>query len=145
MRRELRITIALAVLALGIAPANAQEPSPRITLIELTPHLAVNDAAALIEAEKYADAIVILDGFIAIQSEQVPEAIYLLGLAHYKLGDYAKAPNHAELAATLASDAPLSWLELDADNFRGTVRALPTREDVTMPIQEQLIVELYSK
>ncbi len=38
-----------------------------------------------------------------------------------------------------------AWLELDADNFRGTVKALPAREDVTMPIQEQLIVELYSK
>ena len=37
------------------------------------------------------------------------------------------------------------WLELDADNFRGTVRQVPSREDVTMPIQEQLIVELYSK
>ncbi len=37
------------------------------------------------------------------------------------------------------------WLELDADNFRGTVRQLPTREEITMPIQEQLIVELYSK
>ena len=36
-------------------------------------------------------------------------------------------------------------MHTDADNFRGTVRALPTREDVTMPIQEQLIVELYSK
>jgi small subunit ribosomal protein S4 len=38
-----------------------------------------------------------------------------------------------------------SWLELDADNFRGTVRQLPTREEITIPIQEQLIVELYSK
>lgn len=37
------------------------------------------------------------------------------------------------------------WLELDASNFQGTVRSLPAREDVTMPIQEQLIVELYSK
>lgn len=37
------------------------------------------------------------------------------------------------------------WLELDADNFKGTVKALPTREDVTMPIQEQLIVEIYSR
>jgi len=37
------------------------------------------------------------------------------------------------------------WLELDADNFRGTVKALPTREDITMPIQEQLIVEFYSR
>ncbi|MCF6237975.1 MAG: 30S ribosomal protein S4 [Candidatus Marinimicrobia bacterium] len=38
-----------------------------------------------------------------------------------------------------------SWLELDAANFRGTVKALPDREEITMPIQEQLIVELYSK
>ncbi len=37
------------------------------------------------------------------------------------------------------------WLELDAENFKGTVKALPTREDVTMPIQEQLIVEFYSR
>ena len=38
-----------------------------------------------------------------------------------------------------------AWLELDADRFQGTVRQLPAREDITMPIQEQLIVELYSK
>ncbi|MDD5451571.1 MAG: 30S ribosomal protein S4 [Desulfovibrionales bacterium] len=37
------------------------------------------------------------------------------------------------------------WLELDKDNFRGTVKAYPVREDLTMPMQEQLIVELYSK
>jgi small subunit ribosomal protein S4 len=37
------------------------------------------------------------------------------------------------------------WLELEATSFKGTVKALPTREDITMPIQEQLIVELYSK
>ncbi len=38
-----------------------------------------------------------------------------------------------------------SWLELDSSNFQGTVKALPNREEITMPIQEQLIVELYSK
>lgn len=38
-----------------------------------------------------------------------------------------------------------NWLELDKDNFRGKVKAFPTREELTMPIQEQLIVELYSK
>jgi small subunit ribosomal protein S4 len=37
------------------------------------------------------------------------------------------------------------WLELDADAFQGTVKQLPDREDIVMPIQEQLIVELYSK
>lgn len=37
------------------------------------------------------------------------------------------------------------WLELDKDGFKGAVKLLPVREDITMPIQEQLIVELYSK
>ncbi len=38
-----------------------------------------------------------------------------------------------------------SWLALDKDNYKGTVKSLPEREAITMPIQEQLIVELYSK
>jgi small subunit ribosomal protein S4 len=38
-----------------------------------------------------------------------------------------------------------SWLELDKDNHKATVKAMPNREELTMPIQEQLIVELYSK
>ncbi len=37
------------------------------------------------------------------------------------------------------------WLELDRENFRGTVKVLPTRAEIKEPIQEQLIVELYSK
>ena len=37
------------------------------------------------------------------------------------------------------------WLELDRENFRGTVKALPSRAEIREPIQEQLIVELYSK
>lgn len=38
-----------------------------------------------------------------------------------------------------------SWLELDQVKFQGTVKALPNRDEITTPIQEQLIVELYSK
>ena len=37
------------------------------------------------------------------------------------------------------------WIQLDKDNFRGAIVQLPTREDVTLPIREQLIIELYSK
>ncbi|NVN90687.1 MAG: 30S ribosomal protein S4 [Desulfuromonadales bacterium] len=37
------------------------------------------------------------------------------------------------------------WLELDRDACKGNLKALPIREDVTTPIQEQLVVELYSK
>ncbi|MBN1471693.1 MAG: 30S ribosomal protein S4 [Syntrophaceae bacterium] len=37
------------------------------------------------------------------------------------------------------------WLELDKDNFKAKIKTLPVREDLTMPVQEQLVVELYSK
>jgi small subunit ribosomal protein S4 len=37
------------------------------------------------------------------------------------------------------------WLELDKENYRGILKVLPTREELTMPVQEQLVVELYSK
>lgn len=37
------------------------------------------------------------------------------------------------------------WLELDADNFRGVVKAIPSREDITIPIQESYIIEFYSR
>ncbi len=37
------------------------------------------------------------------------------------------------------------WLEFDAENLTGKVIALPTREEIDLPIQERLIVELYSK
>lgn len=37
------------------------------------------------------------------------------------------------------------WLEVDAGNMKAVVKRLPVRSDVQMPIQEQLIVELYSK
>jgi len=37
------------------------------------------------------------------------------------------------------------WLELEKQNYKGIVKAYPVREDITTPIQEQQIVELYSK
>jgi small subunit ribosomal protein S4 len=37
------------------------------------------------------------------------------------------------------------WLELEKENFKGMIKAVPVREDITMPIQENQIVELYSR
>jgi small subunit ribosomal protein S4 len=37
------------------------------------------------------------------------------------------------------------WLEIDRDNFKGQVLSLPKREEIQLPVNEQLIVELYSK
>ena len=39
----------------------------------------------------------------------------------------------------------ISWLELDKPNFTGTMKTLPVREEITLPISEQLIVEFYSR
>ena len=38
-----------------------------------------------------------------------------------------------------------SWLELDIEKLQGTVLNIPSRDQIDMDIQEQLIVELYSK
>ncbi len=37
------------------------------------------------------------------------------------------------------------WIELDKEGMKGVIRQLPSREDITMPIKEQLIVEYYSR
>lgn len=37
------------------------------------------------------------------------------------------------------------WLDLEKDNYKGIIKSFPVREDLTMPINEQLIVELYSR
>jgi small subunit ribosomal protein S4 len=51
-----------------------------------------------------------------------------------------------EIAKDFAShQAPPAWLEVDRDGYKGRVLALPTRADINLPINEQLIVELYSK
>lgn len=52
------------------------------------------------------------------------------------------------IAAALegAKRRPLpSWLELDAAHLKGAIRTLPTRDEIAIPIQEQLIVALYSR
>ena len=39
----------------------------------------------------------------------------------------------------------VTWIEINRDNFTGKIVALPKREDIQLPVNEQLIVELYSK
>lgn len=38
-----------------------------------------------------------------------------------------------------------AWLDVDAENLRGTVKEMPTRDEIDVPVNEMLIVELYSK
>ena len=56
-----------------------------------------------------------------------------------------KSPFILEAMETVVRREMPSWLEVDGSNFRGIVKEFPNREELTMPINEQLIVELYSK
>ncbi len=59
--------------------------------------------------------------------------------------DSKKMGRIVEAMETVARRGVPQWLEIDKENFTGFVKALPAREELTMPVQEQLIVELYSK
>jgi len=60
--------------------------------------------------------------------------------------DKAKKFTVVEGARDFSSHQPVvGWLEVDRESLKGRVLALPKREDINLPVNEQLIVELYSK
>ena len=56
-----------------------------------------------------------------------------------------QVPQILEAMDTVVRRGIPNWIEVEKDKFRGILKALPNREDITMPIQEQLIIEFYSK
>ena len=89
-----------------------------------------------------------ISGRVATFTMSRPDALNALSMdlkADFKaLVDWADG-NEAIGALVIAGEGRAFCAGLDKDNFAGKIRQDPTREDITMPIQEQLIVELYSK
>lgn len=56
-----------------------------------------------------------------------------------------KIPAFVQLAETGALRTVPAWLESDFSSFKGVIKAIPQREDIQFPVNEHLIVELYSK
>lgn len=86
-------------------------------------------------------------GHISVNQRRVTIPSYLV-----KLGDEVQVKEASRKIAHIQESVDLSqrrgvpeWLEVNKDTFTGRVRALPTRAQLTLPINEQLIVELYSK
>lgn len=86
-------------------------------------------------------------GHILINNKKVNIPSYLI-----EVGDVIKLkeksqeiPFVKEALESIASRGIPSWLEVDKEKFEGRVKALPTREEIAIPVQEQLIVEFYSK
>ena len=55
------------------------------------------------------------------------------------------SPRYAQIVEVTGSRLIPEWLESDRENFKGTVKSLPAREMIDVPVDEVLIVELYSK
>ncbi len=84
---------------------------------------------------------VLVDGKkVTIPSFQVREGMTVAVKEASRKNDFIRAS-----VETARGRGVPDWLELDAENFTGKVLRQPTREDIKLPIQEQLIVELYSR
>ena len=55
------------------------------------------------------------------------------------------SPRYKEIVEVTGGRMVPDWLEVDAENLKGTVKELPSREAIDVPVDEMLIVELYSK
>ena len=58
---------------------------------------------------------------------------------------YKSAQRYKDILEVTGGRLTPAWLEVDQENLRGTVKELPTRDEIDVPVNEMLIVELYSK
>lgn len=88
---------------------------------------------------------VVSHNHIAVNGRRVSTPSYLV-----KEGDEIAVRNKDLLSVKNALESVVrrgvpSWIDLDKENMKGVLKLLPVREDITMPIKEQLIVEYYSR
>lgn len=58
---------------------------------------------------------------------------------------FKSAQRYKDILEVTAGRMVPAWLDSDQENLRGTVKELPTRDEIDVPVNEMLIVELYSK
>jgi small subunit ribosomal protein S4 len=90
---------------------------------------------------------IVRHGHIQVNGRKVNIPSYQVNVGdEIALRDGAKKMVIVEQAAQYAASNPIpAWLEVNFENLSGRVLSLPKRKDVALPINEQLIVELYSK
>ena len=112
--------------------------------------------------ERRLDNVVFLLGFSLSRGH----ARQLIGHGHFRINDHkadipsalvkpgdvvafrprsAKSEDIQAVVASNRSKTVPGWLEVNWENMKGRVLALPKRADVTLPVEEHLVVELYSK
>ena len=86
-------------------------------------------------------------GHVLVNGKKVDRASYLVGAGDkITIKSSERSRNFVKAAVAATEGQTLqSWLQLDRGNLEGAVLALPTREDVQIPVEENLIVEFCSR
>ena len=93
------------------------------------------------------------ENLLVLVERRLDNVVYRLGFALVKPGDVVevaeKSRSSVKFKRLTGEDAIMvtlpQWLEREKNTLKGTVTKMPAREDIDMPIEEHLIVELYSK
>ena len=90
---------------------------------------------------------IVVHKHVLVNGKQVNIPSYLI-----KAGDTVEikeakksSPRYKEIVEVTGGRMVPDWLEVDQENLKGTVKELPAREAIDVPVDEMLIVELYSK
>lgn len=90
---------------------------------------------------------IVRHGHVAVNGRKVNIPSYQVSVGdEITIRENSRKLTVLEVAKDFTSHQPTAnWLEVDRENLKGRVTALPKREDINLPVNEQLIVELYSK
>ena len=139
LERQFRLTFARAERSKGITGAKLLEQLER-RLDNVV--FALGFAASRAQARQ-----LVRHGHVTVNGRKVSIPSYSVVKGHViaiKEKSRVNEQIKASVETARARGVP-RWLDLSPEAFSGTVVELPTREDIKLPIQEQLIVELYSK
>ena len=82
---------------------------------------------------------------VTVNSKKVNSPSYIVKAGDEIAVTHKELPSVQNALESVVRRGLPSWIELDKENMKGVIKLLPTREDITMPIKEQLIVEYYSR
>ena len=85
--------------------------------------------------------------FVTVNGKQVNIPSYLVNAGDVRESKESKKniQRMKDIVEVAGGRIVPEWLDVDTENFKGTVKELPTREQIDVPVDEMLIVELYSK
>ena len=82
---------------------------------------------------------------IAVNGKTVNSSSYLVRVGDVIEVRHKNLPSVINALESVVRRGVPAWIDLDKDNMKGTIKLFPTRDDITLPIKEQLIVEYYSR